>query len=723
MQYVSVKEIAEKFNISERRVQQFCDSGRIDGAQMISGVWIIPENAEKPFDDRTTQPDQSENLIPLSKLCNMLSISIATGRNWIKLGKLTPQSMIKKTAYFSMEYANTLKANLENGKNNALKSRRNKKYVSGNNIYNSYVSESSKAQSHVQSILNYIETNNINVGDTEMRTLVSECALQLLLHDTVFSFTGNCLEPYLNGTLKLDGYDFLIDDLIDDKSATMSFIQTHPELFKISYQYEENEDVLGLLYISTKNLGSRKATGSYYTPTKVVKKLCGKLFVQNIYSGKKVLDPCCGTGNFLLQLPEDIPFEYIYANDTDELSVKITRINLAIKHGIKNQEALYAHVTNEDYLNHHFSGKFDYIIGNPPWGYEYSEDEKSFLRNKFTSAVGTNIESYDVFIEQATQDLSWNGVLSFVLPEALLNVKTHTPIRKVLIQRCTFQYLNFLGNVFDKVQCPCIIFQVQITKSQGSCVGLEVFDGQRNFIIRKDRDISADCFSFLTTDDEYDLLNKIGDCNGKCYLANNATFALGIVTGNNKEYVSPIKSDLNEPVLKGANICKYTFNIPDNYIVFRPESFQQIAPTEYYRAPEKLLYRFICNQLVFAYDDHQTLSLNSCNLVIPRIEGLSVKYILAILNSRIAQYYFKKIFNSVKVLRSHIEQIPIPCVTKERQKELLSYVEILLTAQDKEKIINTYNELDKEIASLYFLTNDEYKKIKDAMEGENLFLY
>ena len=54
MQYLSVKDVAAKFELSQRRVQQLCESGRIDGAQMISGVWVIPEHAEKPVDGRVT---------------------------------------------------------------------------------------------------------------------------------------------------------------------------------------------------------------------------------------------------------------------------------------------------------------------------------------------------------------------------------------------------------------------------------------------------------------------------------------------------------------------------------------------------------------------------------------------------------------------------------------------------------------------------------------------
>jgi DNA-binding transcriptional regulator LsrR (DeoR family) len=52
MGYLSAKQLAEKWNISRRRVQILCEEGRIDGAYKVSEVWIIPEDAEKPVDRR-----------------------------------------------------------------------------------------------------------------------------------------------------------------------------------------------------------------------------------------------------------------------------------------------------------------------------------------------------------------------------------------------------------------------------------------------------------------------------------------------------------------------------------------------------------------------------------------------------------------------------------------------------------------------------------------------
>ncbi|MDE7209912.1 MAG: N-6 DNA methylase [Lachnospiraceae bacterium] len=709
------------FNVSDYQVQQH-DVEQINSVKAPEGSNKSSSDVDKLVEDKTMASLQTCGLLSLNDCCKLLSISVATGKNWVKLGKLVPQIVIKQAPFFTHDYVNLVKDELTNKTNKTLKSRRNKKYITGNNMYDSYVSENSGANESVQKVLDYIHEQNIEVDELLVKALVMECAIQLLLDSIISPFEGNCLYRYLTGAISLDGREFLIDDILEDKNAVLEFIKKYPALFEITYHYEQNEDILGLLYISTKNLGVRKATGLYYTPTKVVKMLCLKLFENNSIDKKKVLDPCCGTGNFLLQLPENIPFENIYGNDIDIISVKIARINISLKYNIKEKKKLYEHVMAEDYLNHSFSEKFDYIIGNPPWGYEYTTEERGRLKDKYRSATGSNIESYDIFIEQALSDLCVNGVLSFVLPEALLNVKAHAPIRNIITQRCSFQYLHFLGNAFDGVQCPCIILQLIFKDKPFSAVGLVVNDGKKEFSIHTERAIDAECLSFSTTDKEYSILNKIETIHSKITLKNQAVFALGIVTGNNKKYICTEKNSDNEMILKGSNLRKFRYHKSDEYIIFNPESFQQVAPVEYYRAEEKLLYRFICNQLVFAYDSSQTLSLNSCNLLIPRVDGLSVKYIMAILNSRIAQFYFKKQFNSVKVLRSHIEKIPIPKIEKEQQEALQKIVEVLITVLDQEKILSAYECLDAEIARLYGLDDDEYDIIKRSMDGENLFL-
>jgi len=62
MEFLSAKEVAEKWNISRRRVQLLCEEGRIEGAFKLSDVWVIPKDAVKPADGRKIKkyPKDSE---------------------------------------------------------------------------------------------------------------------------------------------------------------------------------------------------------------------------------------------------------------------------------------------------------------------------------------------------------------------------------------------------------------------------------------------------------------------------------------------------------------------------------------------------------------------------------------------------------------------------------------------------------------------------------------
>ena len=52
MDYITTKKAAEKWRISDRRVLQYCNAGRIEGAEKLGNTWLIPKNAEKPVDGR-----------------------------------------------------------------------------------------------------------------------------------------------------------------------------------------------------------------------------------------------------------------------------------------------------------------------------------------------------------------------------------------------------------------------------------------------------------------------------------------------------------------------------------------------------------------------------------------------------------------------------------------------------------------------------------------------
>ena len=52
--YATIREIAEKWNLTTRRVQKLCSDGKIPGAAKFGRDWAIPKDAERPEDGRVT---------------------------------------------------------------------------------------------------------------------------------------------------------------------------------------------------------------------------------------------------------------------------------------------------------------------------------------------------------------------------------------------------------------------------------------------------------------------------------------------------------------------------------------------------------------------------------------------------------------------------------------------------------------------------------------------
>lgn len=59
MDYMTIKEAAAKWGVSERRILQYCHTRRINGAAKMGNTWIIPKTTEKPIDGRRKQKNEN----------------------------------------------------------------------------------------------------------------------------------------------------------------------------------------------------------------------------------------------------------------------------------------------------------------------------------------------------------------------------------------------------------------------------------------------------------------------------------------------------------------------------------------------------------------------------------------------------------------------------------------------------------------------------------------
>ena len=666
--------------------------------------------------------NKAENvkLIDINEACELLSISEATGRNWIKSGLMPVESNGKKPM-FSRSVIEDLAIRIKTGEVKRLKSRRNKTQTSGMVIPKNYI-ENNKIYDSVCSIIEAF--SKIEFSKRKQNLVLAEYALQLLHSRNLIEFnifSGSYIFEYCRSKSAAGEFGLIIDFLLDYSAIQKDEVDELEQVLSTRLIYSE-DDILGLLYMALQCVGNRKQKGIYYTPYKLVHDCIGYLNDNNLLSdGHDIVDPCCGTGNFLLECARfGCPIENLHGFDSDILSVFLCRINLALATMTKNVELLEKNIVHTDSLLLETSNAYDICVGNPPWGYEFSTEETKKLSKMFETAKGKTIESFSVFIEQSLKMIKQGGVISFILPESITNVKLHECVRKHIVNNSNLLRVRYWGDIFDGINCPAINLTLRKV-SVPTQTEIDVQDNLRTFTIENIRQIGSNNWNLNVDDFEYGILSAMQSIDIK-YLKGNADFALGIVTGNNEKYIHHEKKDNAEPVLRGSDIYKYVYGNSKQFIIFEPEKFQQVAPVELYRAKEKLLYRFICDSLVFAYDNNKTLTLNSGNIMIPHLFGMEIKYVLAVLNSRAAQFYFKLKNNSVKVLRSHIENLPIPSVSLSDQKIIIGLVDQIIQAKDSSMAAKIYDEIDERIMKAYKLSTDYVSYIKQKTQSNNLFL-
>ena len=768
--YTTVSQTALRFNLSERRVQALCHDGRIEGALMLKGVWLIPDDAKKPEYIRESNAYSGfagqlslfdfmtgETLFDLESACDFLGISVATGSNWMKSHRLVPSFMREGKPVFTLDSLRTLLATLSAESGTVLKSRRNKSQVEGIASYSDYLSDSDSAKDAAELVRQMVSLAK-NEDDIEpmISLILAEYAIRFLIETgrisaAVYDSTASSQDAirnknrsvkrvgkpyicaYFRNELNLGAYEpYIAAFFTSNPTLSGQAPDILSELLSFELPFVPGQDVLGLLYISLKSLKDRKATGTYYTPNALTDRLIDACHIEEHHITGDILDPCCGTGNFLLALlHHGILPEQIYARDNDEMSVAIARINLILNTEDVYLDVICDHVICMDtLLSAPAEDSYDLILGNPPWGCHFDKETSLQLKKRYQTS-GSSIESFRLFIEYALSHLTDKGVLAYVLPESFLLVQAHSSIRQMLIQQMSLREVHFVPDGFKNVVCPAIL----LIAGKESADGINVQLPNRSFTIHTDRHLDTQTFWNLQNDDrEALLLEKMNSIPDSMYLAGNADFALGIVTGNNKDYLisaeeydaDPDKYPDAEPILKGSDIRKFGYTRPQNYINFDPSAFQQVARESLYRAPRKLIYRFISNgKAVFAYDDSGILTLNSSNICIPNIPMLSMLYILGVLNSKAADYYFDHSFHSAKLLRSHIESLPIPRIGMEEQEKVIDIVRHLMVCNSLDDAAIFYEQLNQIIYRLFDLTESEIALIETSVSAKsgNSFLY
>ncbi|MDZ4758988.1 MAG: N-6 DNA methylase, partial [Bacteroidota bacterium] len=116
-------------------------------------------------------------------------------------------------------------------------------------------------------------------------------------------------------------------------------------------------------------------------------------------------------------------------------------------------------IAKESELNYGDQGGFDVVIGNPPWGAEFTEDTAWYIRTNYISAYDGSFDSYSAFTERALSILRQGGVLGFITPDTFLRKDDFYSFRKYIFLNYSFYELIETGPVFSQVRDTwCCIF-------------------------------------------------------------------------------------------------------------------------------------------------------------------------------------------------------------------------------------------------------------------------
>lgn len=459
------------------------------------------------------------------------------------------------------------------------------------------------------------------------------------------------------------------------------------------------QDGLGYLYQSLTKEGERNARGQYYTNARIVEDMLRGL---DFSRGQRLLDPCCGSGAFLLGAPVESP-DQLFGIDIDPVAVMIAKANIIAKFP---QASRYPNIYCQDFLDDSLfqtnllpDNQFDYVCTNPPWG--TTRD-----RRKLQPSVVRSNERSSLFVVKGCRKLRADGTLTFLLPTSILKVATHEDVRSYFLHKTCIAKIKIYQERFNGVFTD--FFSIQLTKGEAPSVQtyeVEDSDGIRMCSTDVPASTSPWLISMASPKDEAIIAQVEAKRHDDL---SHSLWGLGIVTGDNRHKLSDTPADDLEPIFTGKEIRPYTLDAPRRYVRYRRDTFQQCARDEMYRAPEKLVYRFIANRPVFAYDDGQHLMLNSANILIPQVSTLSAKVVMAFLNSELFSFVYRKRFHDVKVLKGNLQRLPLPQLSADSHEQLEQLVTRIIGG-DRQAI----GEIDRFIYHFYQIDADTVAYISD----------
>lgn len=298
-------------------------------------------------------------------------------------------------------------------------------------------------------------------------------------------------------------------------------------------------------YLKNTDIKKRKKLGQYFTPKSMRELLLSKLPKKD---NADILDPACGSGEFLLSCKKYFKNPILYGFDIDK---KLINISSKL---VKN-----ASIKNFDFLNIDINKKkYDYIIGNPPY-FELKLNEK--IKKKYFDIIKGRVNIFSLFIKTGLDLLKDGGYLAYVVPPSMNNGAYFSKLREYIIKNSSLEYLHIIDGAdnFHLANQKVMLIILKKTNSKKSSKyifkknGITIFTEDKNFLNKsykntvslKDIGYTVKTGSIIWNEHKEKLTN---DKNNSTLLIwasniNNGKIIIGYSKGK-PQYIKNISNDL-----------------------------------------------------------------------------------------------------------------------------------------------------------------------------------
>jgi len=376
---------------------------------------------------------------------------------------------------------------------------------------------------------------------------------------------------------------------------------------------------------------------------------------------------------------------------------------------------------------------FDVVVGNPPY-IDFREVKKeviNYLSDYKINFKSPKINLYQYFIEKGFNLLKNNGILCFINPNQFLTIDSGFGTRKFLIENTKILFINDVSylKVFDSAATYTAVwaFEKKIEEDYkikyNKCKVLEDLNKNQHLINKTDV-LKTNKLSIIAMP-EYELIRKIENNTLKlgeiCEMAwgtSKSGYGKLKITQNKFENLKQEDQNQYAKILQTRDIKKFYIDWKLEYI---PKNIYTQNIIKKFQVSEKILIARMTLSLQAAIDTEQCY-VGKSTLISNINSNINSKYLLAILNSKLIDFWYKNYFENTHMAGGYmrfdipyLKQIPIKSTTKAQQNGIIKLVDKLGTIKNKDIKVDTKDlekQINLEVYKLYNLTKDEIKIIE-----------